>query len=46
MSDLTYPIATYKLRGSLCYSGIIIDDRLYLGVNDKLYVFKVTASLS
>ena len=44
MSDLRSPIATYPL-GGWCYSGMIIDDSLYLGA-DNLYVFKVTASLT
>ena len=38
MSDLTSPIATYPLV-ERCYSGMIIDDHLYLGVCDKLHVF-------
>ena len=46
MSDLRSPIATYPL-GRGCCSGMIIDDRLYLGGNYyKLHVFKVTASLT
>jgi hypothetical protein len=45
MSDLTSPIATYPLGGR-CYSGIIIDDRLYLGVYSNLHEFKVTAFLT
>jgi hypothetical protein len=42
MSDLATPIATYPLGGR-CYSGMIIDDRLYLGA-DNLYIFKVCTS--
>ena len=45
MSDHRSPIATYQL-GDWCYSGMIIDDRLYLGVYDKLHVFKVSTSLT
>ena len=37
MSDLKSPIATYPLGGT-CLSGMIIDNRLYLG-SDNLYVF-------
>jgi hypothetical protein len=44
MSDHRSPIATYPLGGR-CYSGMIIDDRLYLGANN-LYVFKVSTSLT
>jgi hypothetical protein len=44
MSDRTSPIATYPLGGE-CWSGMIIDDRLYLGANN-LYVFKVSTSLT
>ena len=45
MSELRSPIATYPL-GGYCYSGIIIDDDLYLGGEYKLNVFKVTSSLT
>ena len=45
MSDLTSPVATYPLCNE-CYSGMIIDDHLYLGGDEQLYVFKVTASLT
>jgi hypothetical protein len=45
ISDHRSPIATYPLD-SQCYSGMIIDDRLYLGGNYKLHVFKVSTSLT
>ena len=45
MSDFTSPIATYPLGGK-CYSGMIIDDRLYLGGNYKLHIFKLSSSLT
>jgi hypothetical protein len=45
MSDLTSPIVTYPLDGR-CYSAMITDDHLYLGGNKKLYVFKVSESLT
>jgi len=45
MSELRSPIATYPL-GGYCYSGIIIEDDLYLGGEYKLNVFKVTSSLT
>ena len=44
MSDHTYPIATYRLVGT-SLSGMIIDNRLYLGSNN-LQVFKVSTSLT
>jgi hypothetical protein len=44
MSERTSPIATYPL-GSSCDSGIIVDDRFYLG-GRNLYVFEVSTSLS
>ena len=45
MSDHTSPIATYQL-GGWCRSGIIVDNFLYLGVGEKLHVFKETPSLA
>ena len=42
--DLRSPIATYPL-GGWCYSGVIIDDYLYLGGNN-LFVFKINTSLT
>jgi hypothetical protein len=44
MSDLSSPIATYPLHGG-CDSGIVIDNRLYLG-GWKLKIFEVTTSIS
>lgn len=47
LRDLTSPIATYKI-GCSCISGIIIDNRLYLGGRGQhyaLHVFEVTTSL-
>ena len=41
MSDHTSPIAAYRL-GGVCYSGIITDRHLYLGVEGKLHLFEVT----
>ena len=43
LSDLYSPIATYPLRGR-CFSGIITDNRLYLGWGRKLHIFEVSAS--
>jgi hypothetical protein len=45
MSDHTSPIATYQLVGD-CRSGIIADNHLYLGGEEKLHVFEVTPSLT
>ena len=45
MADLSSPIATYPI-GGVCWSGIIADNRLYLGGQKKLHVFDVTTSLS
>jgi hypothetical protein len=45
MSDHTSPIATYQLGGR-CFSGIITDNHLYLGGDEKLHVFEVTTSLT
>jgi hypothetical protein len=45
MSDHRSPIATYPL-GDTCWSGMIIDDRLYLGAESELHVFKVSTSLT
>jgi hypothetical protein len=36
MSDHTSPIATYKLGGK-CYSGIIADNHLYLGLEKQIF---------
>jgi hypothetical protein len=45
MSDHASPIATYQLGGD-CFSGIITDNHLYLGEEEKLHVFKVSSSLT
>ena len=45
LSDLSSPIATYPL-GGLCVSGIITDNRLYLGGREKLHIFEVTTSIT
>jgi hypothetical protein len=44
MRDLISPITTISLER--IYSGIIIDDRLYLGGIKNLLIFKVTTSLN
>ena len=43
--DLTSPSATYPL-GDVCFSGLISDNRLYLGGDYKLHIFEVTPSLT
>ena len=45
VGDLTSPSATYPL-GSGCVSGLITDNRLYLGGYYKLHIFEVTPSLT
>ena len=45
ISDHTSPIATYQL-GSLCFSGIIADNYLYLGGVNEFHIFEVTCSLT
>ena len=45
VGDLTSPSATYPL-GVFCYSGFIIENRLYLGGDYKLHIFEVTPSLT
>jgi hypothetical protein len=45
LNDLSSPFATYPL-GSLCYSGIITDNRLYLCADEKLHIFEVTTSIN
>jgi hypothetical protein len=45
LSDLSSLIATYPL-GGLCCSGIIADNRLYLGGYKKLYIFEVSTSIT
>ena len=45
LSDVYSPIAIFRLA-SKCYSGIIADSHLYLGVaKGKLHIFEVTPSL-
>jgi hypothetical protein len=45
LSDLYSPIATYPL-GGWCVSGIITDNRLYLGLYKELHIFNVSASIT
>ena len=45
MGDLTSPSATYPL-GDFIFSGLISDNRLYLGGEYKLHIFEVTPSLT
>jgi hypothetical protein len=45
IGDHASPLGTYDLA-SKCCSGIITDNRLYLGTQKRLIVFEVTASLS
>ena len=45
LNDLVSPIETYERR-DYCPSGMITDDRLYLGGEKKLRVFKVASSLT
>jgi hypothetical protein len=45
LSDLSSPIATYPLGGG-CSSGIITDNRLYLGGIIGLHIFEVTTSIT
>jgi hypothetical protein len=45
VGDLTSPSATYPL-GDFCYSGLITENRLYLGGIRKLLIFEVTPSLT
>ena len=45
VSDLASPIGTYGRR-DLCFSGMTSDDRLYLGGESKLRIFKVASSLN
>jgi hypothetical protein len=45
LSDPSSPIATYPL-GGWCYSGIITDNRLYLGGEKKLHIFEVMTTSS
>jgi hypothetical protein len=45
VSDITSPISTYSLSNE-CYSGIISDNRLYLGGFDYLKIFELTTSVT
>jgi serine/threonine protein kinase len=45
LDDLTSPSATYPLGESI-NSGLITDNRLYLGGDKKLHIFEVTPSLT
>ena len=45
VSDLTSPSATYPLD-TKCYSGLITENRLYLGGWKELHIFEVTPSLT
>ena len=45
LSNLSSPIASYPL-GDKCYSGIITENRLYLGGRKKLNIFEVTDSIT
>ena len=45
MDDLTSPSATYPL-GNWCFSGLITDNRLYLGATFELLIFEVTTFLT
>jgi hypothetical protein len=45
VSDITSPIATYSLSDA-CYSGMISDNRLYLGGRYYLKIFELTTSLT
>jgi hypothetical protein len=45
VGDLTSPSATYPL-GGFCFSGLITENRLYLGGGKKLHIFEVTPSLT
>ena len=46
LSDLSSPIATYPLASGQCHSGIITDNRLYLGGGKKLHIFEVATSIT
>ena len=45
VGDLSSPSASYPL-GGFCSSGLITDNRLYLGGVSKLHIFEVTPSLT
>ena len=42
--DTTSPLATYPLGGDMCFSGLITENRLYLGGSCELHIFEVTPS--
>jgi hypothetical protein len=45
MTDLNSPLAVIPL-GDYCFSGLIIDSRLYLSVDDQLQVYDLPSSSS
>jgi hypothetical protein len=45
LGDLTSPFATYPLDNHF-YSGLITENRLYLGGHGELHIFEVTPSLT
>jgi hypothetical protein len=45
LDHLTSPYATYQL-GDDCFSGLITENRLYLGGTYELHIFEVTPSLT
>ena len=45
VGDLNCPSASYPL-GEKCYSGLITENRLYLGGVCQLHIFEVTPSLT
>jgi hypothetical protein len=45
LGDLTSPFATYPLD-TFCYTGLISDNRLYLGGEEMLQIFEVSPSLT
>jgi hypothetical protein len=46
MSDPSSPAVIYQTSVGYCYSGIIIDNHLYLGTTRTVKVFKVTTDLT
>jgi hypothetical protein len=45
LGDLIAPSATYPVD-TYCYTGLISDNRLYLGGEEMLQIFEVTPSLT
>jgi len=43
--DLSSPLAVFPL-GDYCFSGLIVDSRLYLSVDDKLHVYDLPSQSS